>query len=387
MSKKHILPLADPSAISLSYLHEMRVRGQGIYMTVAFGLLLALALLPVVKVDVSVRGGGLMQAAIEKSDVLLPVTGRVTYWHMHDNMRVAKGDTLLRIDASGGQRQDELTNARIAELERLLDDARAISAAAMSPTHTPKPMSQQYAAAWEQYRQQLHNTQLRMQQAQREHGRYEALFARKVISVAEYEQYKSKYEQAKAEHDYVSRQYRSQWETDATRYRAELNELYRRRAEWQNQETFYTLVAPISGTIQNLVGIQEGAPVFANQKIAELSPDSSLIAMVYVTPGDIGLIKPGQGVRLQIDAFNYNQWGMLTAKVHEIADDIVLDANSQPVFRVRCILDASHLRLPNGYTGHLKKGMTFQARFLVARRSLFQLLYDKVDDWINPNTA
>ena len=32
-----------------------------------------------------------------------------------------------------------------------------------------------------------------------------------------------------------------------------------------------------------------------------------------------------------------------------------------------------------------KKGMTVQARFIVARRSFWQLLFDKVDNWLNPN--
>jgi HlyD family secretion protein len=29
--------------------------------------------------------------------------------------------------------------------------------------------------------------------------------------------------------------------------------------------------------------------------------------------------------------------------------------------------------------------MTLQARFSIAERSLWQLLYDKADDWLNPN--
>jgi HlyD family secretion protein len=33
----------------------------------------------------------------------------------------------------------------------------------------------------------------------------------------------------------------------------------------------------------------------------------------------------------------------------------------------------------------IKKGMTVQVRFLVTRRTLFQLLFDKADDWLNPN--
>jgi len=32
----------------------------------------------------------------------------------------------------------------------------------------------------------------------------------------------------------------------------------------------------------------------------------------------------------------------------------------------------------------LKKGMSVSARFRITRRSLFDLLYQKMDDWVNP---
>jgi HlyD family secretion protein len=51
---------------------------------------------------------------------------------------------------------------------------------------------------------------------------------------------------------------------------------------------------------------------------------------------------------------------------------------------VKCVLDQDHLALKNGFQGRLKKGMTLQARFFVTERSLFQLLYDDVNDWLNP---
>ncbi|WP_234461911.1 hypothetical protein [Pedobacter segetis] len=70
----------------------------------------------------------------------------------------------------------------------------------------------------------------------------------------------------------------------------------------------------------------------------------------------------------------------------DISDDILM-ADKQPVFKVKCSLDQGFLKLKNGYKGKLKKGMTFNARFMVTERSLYQLLYDKVDDWVNPNLA
>jgi HlyD family secretion protein len=85
-----------------------------------------------------------------------------------------------------------------------------------------------------------------------------------------------------------------------------------------------------------------------------------------------------------LDAFNYNQWGLASGKVNEISKDII-NINEQPVFRVRCSLDTRFLQLKNGYRGNLKKGMTLTGRFYLTDRSLWQLLFDKIDDWMNPN--
>lgn len=38
----------------------------------------------------------------------------------------------------------------------------------------------------------------------------------------------------------------------------------------------------------------------------------------------------------------------------------------------------------SGKKGVLKKGMTVSAHFMITERSLFDLLYQKIDDWANP---
>ena len=53
-------------------------------------------------------------------------------------------------------------------------------------------------------------------------------------------------------------------------------------------------------------------------------------------------------------------------------------------YRVKCELERDYLQLQNGRIGKLKKGMTVRAHFMVTRRSLFDLLYQKMDDWANP---
>ncbi|RYZ46575.1 MAG: HlyD family efflux transporter periplasmic adaptor subunit, partial [Sphingobacteriales bacterium] len=107
-------------------------------------------------------------------------------------------------------------------------------------------------------------------------------------------------------------------------------------------------------------------------------------AEAYIPSKDIGMIQVGTIVRMQVDAFDYNSWGMLMGRVQSISSDIYTDSD-QPYFKVRCRLDKNALTLRNGYKSYVKKGMTLQARFQITRRSLFQLLYDQTDDWLNPN--
>ena len=45
------------------------------------------------------------------------------------------------------------------------------------------------------------------------------------------------------------------------------------------------------------------------------------------------------------------------------------------------------LKLKNGYTVSLTKGLSLHAEFTIARRSLYQLIYDKADDWLNPKNV
>ena len=49
------------------------------------------------------------------------------------------------------------------------------------------------------------------------------------------------------------------------------------------------------------------------------------------------------------------------------------------------MMDKNYLQLKNGYKGQIGKGMTLTARFYLLDRTLWQLLFDRVDDWFNPN--
>jgi len=115
-------------------------------------------------------------------------------------------------------------------------------------------------------------------------------------------------------------------------------------------------------------------------------PDSMLYAEINVSQRNIGYITKDMPVNIQISSFNYNEWGSVSGKVTEISSDFIANVSGNNVcYKVKCSLDKNHLLRKNGVKGWLKKGMSVSAHFRITRRSLFDLLYQKMDDWVNPS--
>lgn len=144
------------------------------------------------------------------------------------------------------------------------------------------------------------------------------------------------------------------------------------------------VLSNVSGVATLLEGTQVGAYVQAGQKLAELLPDSNLTAICYLAPSDMAYLKPGQQIKLQMDAYNYYDWGMLAATVTEVKRNVAMIEN-QPFYAVHCKLEKSFLTRKNGYSGTIVKGMTGRASFEKGDKSLWQLLFTKASEWFNPN--
>lgn len=366
------------------FIYQTRIFSQVIYIATLLAITAILIALPFIYTTVSVKSSGLIQSNIEKVEIYAPVQGKITKVSLKDNQRITKGDFLVGIDSALPLQQQNILTKRKKELETWLADAQKATHYLMLNVEDCPLTTNLYLAGWQQFKEQQHNALNAQQQALKIFKRYEILYQQKVLTLAEYEEHKFNLEQSTSDLLMVAKRYKTQWQTEAKQYRQELNALQSQQVQLKEQQALYQITAPITGFIQNPGGMQAGSFVYVNQKLCEISPDSSLIALCYVKPSDIGLIKQGQTVRFRIDAFNYNQRGMLTGTVTDIGEDIV-QQNQTIYFKVKCRLDKDYLRLKNGYKGRIKKGMTLNANFIITERSLFQLLYDKVDNWINPS--
>ena len=366
------------------YLGQTKVNSQIIYVITLFAVVLALSALPFLYITISIKSFGMIKINQEKIEVVAPVSGHLLRLNLRDNQRVIKGTTLLIIDNRTGKQQRNVLNNSEKNLNRLLKDTEKLIEGVNTKfqSNFSDLETGLYTTSWQEYRQQFQNAANASRQAERIYERYNTLYQKNAITKAEFEQYKFNYEQAISNQEMTNIMFKNQWQKEANQYRKELDGLLHQKVGLIEQQKQCSVKATINGSVQNLIGLQEGTFIPANQKIAEISPEGLLFAYCYLKSSDIGLVKKGQIVRFQIDAFNYNQWGMLIGKVIEISDDITIQ-NEQAYFKVKCQLDKNYLQLKSGYRGFIKKGMAFTANFTLAKRSLYQLLFDKIDDWVN----
>ena len=338
--------------------------------------------LPFIHLTVSSQAPGTLRPLAEKTEVRPLVAGTITQLRAKENQTASKGDTLLVLQSSAMEAQLGLNAKQQAEKLAFIADLKQLTGGTTAPRGGLRTQLYGQQAAQFHYQQQLLRNQ--MQKSARDLATTQRLYAEKVIARIEFEDKTFAHRKLLDEARVLAETQRSQWQTDLNAHRAALAELHGRQQQLRQESRLYAITAPVAGTVQQLAGKYAGSYVQAGELLGTISPDGDLLAECYVAPKDIGFMRVGMPVRLQIDAFDYNQWGLVEGRVMDIAQDFVLLKEQQPVFKVRCRLSRSYLQLKSGYRGRLRKSMTVRARFQLAERSLWQLLFDKADDWLNP---
>ena len=338
--------------------------------------------MPFIFLDIYSSAQGIIKAEKEKNQLASLYSGKIKDIFIKENQTVQKGDTLLNIDNTVVKDKLNLFSNQLTEIKLFVHDLNYLSNSKKLSQDSLQSFS--YQKQHIQHTQKLRELRTRYAKVKRDFKRQKKLFKKNVIAKVEYQNSQYNLDLALSELNHYKKQQRNKWQSELTQQNNKLKELESTLLQYREERNNYIILAPIGGTIQNLVGLEVGNFITAGSPLAEISPDADLIAECYIKPADIGLLKRKTNVKLQVDAFNYNQWGMATGKIISVSKDISF-VNNTPMFKVICSLDQKQLRLKNGFQGKLKKGMTFNARFFITKRSLFDLLYDTVDDWYNPS--
>jgi len=360
------------------YHARISTRSKAIYGLILLMILIVFVSLPLVYVDISSQSRGVIRSPYENTAIQSALYGEVVSYRLMENKAVQKGDTLIVLNSDKLNEQISLSNKKILENDLFISDIACLLSAKYSQLLTPK-----YRGEYHRYRAKLNEQQISVNYLKKEMATQKTLVDQRVISNFEYLQSKNNYEKANEQLNALEQDYQTNWVTEQTTLNQHNTELASSIKQFEKEKDQYVILAPMSGTLVQVAGFQKGNFISPSQSLAYISSNKVLLAECYISPSDIGYVQQNQPVTFQFDAFNYHDWGMVHGKVSQVLNDVVL-IDQKPMFRVRCTLDKKSLQLKNGYQGNIQKGLTFTARFQLNRRSLWQLLFDKVDNWLNP---
>ena len=364
-----------------SYIHQKRPRRHVIYITVLTIVSTIIISLPFVYVDITVQSGGIIRPNGEISVIIAPMTETVERVCAKEGDRLQKGDEILRFRTSSPDGKIEYQHNRSKEVNAQIADLEWLSKGQHPRTFASPARQQEYA----KYLSEQYRLQTDLRQYETEWRRYKVLFDKGLISESEYNEHYYQYQDKLNELHLQQANQKSTWKTELTNLKMQLMETSSNLIETRSNRNIYVVKSPINGTLEQFSGIYPGSNLQVGTTIAMVSPDTTLHIEAYVAPRDIGFIREGMHVKVQIESFNYNEWGTLEGYVQNISSDYIRNNDGESYYKVKCKLTKNYLELRNSKRkGYVKKGMTGVVHFVVTRRSLFDLLYKNIDQWANP---
>lgn len=364
---------------NLENLHaKNKTKSISIYLIVLLAMFFFLALLPIIKVDISSQSRGIIRSKTDNVPLTSIVSGKIIWKNIKNNNQVNKGDTLLKIAKEGLETEKKTTDTLSNSISEYLYDISNILKGKTANLKTTTAREE-----FNKFQSNKGELQSKVSLAKINYARNKTLFDKDVIAKMEFEKHQFELRFANQALNSFIKQQKATWESQKRDLEERVKNLNGAVSKIEVEENNYFIIAPTSGTIESFNGMQIGSFVNASQPIATISPIDNLIVESSVSSNDIGLIKRFQNVKFQMDAFNYNQWGLLEGKVIDIDKNISIQDN-QAFFKVRCSLNSKNIHLKSGYSTQVSKGMTLTTRYTIAKRSLYELLFDKVDDWLNP---
>lgn len=332
-----------------------------------------------VKIDISASSRGIVRSPEENIAIESSYSGEIVEFKMSENKYVHIGDTLATIRSIRHLQQKELVEAQITQnllyTKDLLQLTRTKGRGGLS-----QPL---YQAEANKYHSQISDLEIARSLAKKEFETERNLFQSNATSEQSYLQAKAKYHSLEAQLVNTEDNYQSKWESDLKNLKDQYIELSTQLKLITEEEKNLVVRATVPGRLYQIKGYQNGSFIQSNTPLGYISNDADLLVECYVASKNIGYIRLGQDVLLQFDAFNYRDWGSLKSKVVEVLNDVIV-TDGYPMFRVRCSLPTRTLRTKSGYIGKIGKGQTLTVQFYLNQRTLLQLLFDNIDNWLNP---
>ena len=175
--------------------------------------------------------------------------------------------------------------------------------------------------------------------------------------------------EARIAHEREASQMRHAYETAHLRL-----EQARKRIDRTLEAESDLILASVSGIVTQVMVNAVGQVISKGQPLVALAPASApMVAEVMVLNKDVGLLKPGQLVKLKYDAYAFQDFGIKRGWLTSISPDAVIDERIGPIFKCVVELEENTMRV-KGYDKPLMFGMKGTAEMMTDRQSVLLML-------------
>lgn len=139
---------------------------------------------------------------------------------------------------------------------------------------------------------------------------------------------------------------------------------------------FTRLLAPASGSIQQVSVHTAGGVVTPAQQLMIVVPHQSRLRIdAYLRNQDIGFVRVGQHAEVKLSAFPFTRHGVLTGTVESVSADAIHDEKRGLLYAVRVSLDRSHIDI-DGALVNLGPGLESKVEIRTGERRIIEYFID-----------
>lgn len=141
-----------------------------------------------------------------------------------------------------------------------------------------------------------------------------------------------------------------------------------------------------SGVINTNVDLVKGDVLTSGLEVLTIIPedDTKYKVNIYVSNSDIGKLKVGMEVKINIYALPNNDYGYVYGKITSISKDLKVDSNNTSgYYLAQASLNETVLYNSKGEELALKAGMACQAQMITESKSILRFVLEKIDLWLD----
>ncbi len=169
-----------------------------------------------------------------------------------------------------------------------------------------------------------------------------------------------------------------QLEVEMTQLKAKITETMNLLHSATTKLTQYFLRAPVDGFVSSLNVQNIGQVVQPGQTVAQMAPHQVPLVLSAILPNqEAGFVKQGMPVQVKLDAYPYQDYGIVPGKVISISPDAKQDERLGPVYTVEVALARNYVTT-NNQTIKFKPGQTAVAEIVIRRRRIVDVLLDPI---------